>query len=157
MMTLRFVSLVPEADAVGIAAPLVQGGGGLLDFADGGVMMYPIAFSGLVALGLTLWAGWQLASKEARLDARIEAEVDGVLFWGGYALLLGILGTVIGIAHAARAIELAGDVSASLAWGGIRVALITTIWGGAVLGAAALSWFLLRVRCRGLLMRSTHG
>jgi hypothetical protein len=154
MTTIRLASLMQGGEGVHIEVPPPQGAGRLLDFFSGGVMMYPIAFSGLVALGLTLWAGWRLAKSGARVDARVEAGVDGVLFWGGYALLLGVLGTVIGIATAAQAIEMIGEVHTTLVWGGIKVALITTIWGGAILAASALSWFLLRVRCRALLMRT---
>ncbi len=146
-----------------LLAALVQNGeevvvvegptGGFLDFFDGGIMMYPIVFSALVALSLTAWSAWRLWGSEPRVDARVEAAVDGVLFWGGYALLLGFLGTVIGVAIAAHAVEAVGVVHTTLVWGGIKVALITTIYGAVILGASALLWFLLRLRCRTLLAR----
>lgn len=153
MAGLRMAALVQAPDEVVVEVPPPQGFGQLLDFFGGGFMMYPIVISALLALGLTGWSVWRLWGREPRVDARVEAGVDGVLFWGGFALLLGILGTVIGVAQAAQAIEMLGEVHATLAWAGIRVALITTIWGMVILVAAALSWFLLRVRCRTLLAR----
>ncbi|HUG01586.1 MAG TPA: MotA/TolQ/ExbB proton channel family protein [Longimicrobiales bacterium] len=48
------------------------------------------------------------------------------------APLLGFLGTVIGMIQAFQAIELAGEVDATLVAGGIKVALITTATGLAI-------------------------
>ena len=48
------------------------------------------------------------------------------------APLLGFLGTVIGMIEAFQAIELAGEVEATLVAGGIKVALITTASGLAI-------------------------
>lgn len=155
MTSLRLASPMQDAEMVHIEVPSPQGAGAVLDFFSGGIMMYPITFSGVVALGLTVWAGWRLVNVQARVDPRVEAGVDGVLFWGAYALLLGVLGTVIGIATAAQAIEMVGEVHTTLVWGGIKVSLITTIWGGAILAASALSWFVLRARCRTLLLKAT--
>ena len=45
------------------------------------------------------------------------------------APLLGFLGTVIGMIQAFQAIEIAGEVEATLVAGGIKVALITTAFG----------------------------
>lgn len=152
-MTYALAALIQTGEDVVVEAPPPEGAGKLLDFFAGGVMMYPITFAALVALGLTAWSAWRLWGGEPRVDARVEAAVDGVLFWGGYALLLGFLGTVVGIAVAAHAIEMVGEVHTSLVWGGIRVSLITTIYGAVILGTAALLWFVLRVRCRTLLGR----
>jgi biopolymer transport protein ExbB len=43
--------------------------------------------------------------------------------------MLGFLGTVIGMISAFDAIEIAGDIQPSLVAGGIKVALITTVFG----------------------------
>ncbi len=48
------------------------------------------------------------------------------------APLLGFLGTVIGMIEAFAAIELAGEVEATLVAGGIKVALLTTAFGLAI-------------------------
>ena len=48
---------------------------------------------------------------------------------GLIALMTGILGTLAGMFDAATVIQIAGDVSTGLLWGGIRVALITVLYG----------------------------
>jgi biopolymer transport protein ExbB len=45
------------------------------------------------------------------------------------APMLGFLGTVVGMIQAFDAIEIAGDISPSLVAGGIKVALLTTVFG----------------------------
>ncbi len=48
---------------------------------------------------------------------------------GLMALMTGILGTLVGMFGAAESIQAAGDVSQGLLWGGIKVALITILYG----------------------------
>ena len=48
---------------------------------------------------------------------------------GLMALITGILGTLVGMFGAAESIQAAGDVSQGLLWGGIKVALITILYG----------------------------
>ena len=43
--------------------------------------------------------------------------------------MLGFMGTVIGMIDAFDAIEAAGDISPSLVAGGIKIALLTTVFG----------------------------
>lgn len=61
------------------------------------------------------------------------AELERGLVWlatlSNVAPLLGFLGTVIGMIQAFQAIEIAGEVEATLVAGGIKVALITTATG----------------------------
>jgi hypothetical protein len=71
-----------------------------------------------------------------------------VVALGVSALLRGVLGTLIGITIAAQAIEAAGNISTSLVWGGIKVALITSEFGMLILVVAALIWFGLQFRWR---------
>jgi len=151
MSSTLLVAQVPEEVVVVVPPP--QGAGRLLEFLAGGIMMYPIALSALAVLGLAGWSAWRLWGKAPRVDARVEAGVDGVLFWGGFALLLGVLGTVVGIAVAAQAVEMVGEVHTTLVWGGIKLSLIPTIWGALILAVSAVAWYVLRVRCRGLLAR----
>lgn len=68
------------------------------------------------------------------------------MFWGGAALAIGFIGTLIGVSNVATAMAAAGaGAGRSLAWEGIRIALSTTIAGAAVfLLALACHWFLPR-------------
>ncbi len=64
------------------------------------------------------------------------AGLESGLVWlatiANVAPLLGFLGTVIGMIQAFQAIEMAGEVEATLVAGGIKVALITTATGLAI-------------------------
>lgn len=116
-------------------------------FQSGGFFMWPILVSGVVSVVLAVDAGRRLTS-DSRDGPALRTEIDAVLFWGGFAALLGLFGTVGGIGQMARALERAGEVSASLVWGGLRVALITTAFGLMVLAVAMLAWFALRTARR---------
>jgi MotA/TolQ/ExbB proton channel family len=82
--------------------------------------------------------------------AEATSRIDAVLFWGGTALIIGVLGTLIGFSQMARAIERMGGVSAPLMWGGLRVALSTTIAGFLAFAIGFLTWAALRSRLRRL-------
>jgi hypothetical protein len=111
---------------------------------SGGVIMYPIFIVAIVVIGYAVAAARRVRAVAGSADPRLEATIDGVLFWGIFAVVLGVLGTLLGIVQAAQAIELAGGVDARLAWGGVRVALPPTIVALVIFGAAALAWFALR-------------
>jgi hypothetical protein len=113
-------------------------------FMQGGVIMYPLFLIAAVVVGYGIRATLRLRDFAGGPDPRLEAAIDGVLFWGIFAVVLGVLGTLIGIVQAAQAIELAGGVHAALAWGGIRVSLPPTIFALLLFGASALVWFALR-------------
>lgn len=119
---------------------------------QGGYMMWVILAASLLILGLATWAGVRTA-KLSGPNAVVETAIDAVLFWGVWVVVIGLLGTFVGIYQAASALELiggaqAGPASASLIWGGIKVALTTTVFGLLVFSVAALLWMGLRTRYR---------
>ena len=81
-------------------------------------------------------------------DPVLETSIDAILFWGVWVVVIGLLGTFVGIYQAAGAIMAAGQVGAALVWGGIRVALTPTLFGLLVFAIAALAWMGLRSRYR---------
>lgn len=110
---------------------------------EGGVMMYPLLGVTLVMVVLAARAWLRLRSGDAG-QPTLGAGIDAVLFWGAYAAVLGLLGTLVGIAQAAGFIEAAPSISSAMIWGGIKVALWTTIYGLLVFAIALLLWFWLR-------------
>lgn len=123
--------------------------------ADMGFMFWPLMFSALVVVALTVWSVSQLVGRNASPDVRTKAWIDAILFWGGFAMITGVLGTLLGIIEAARSIEIAGGVQARLAWGGIRVASGTSALGATILAMASLAWFALQLRWRLLTARTS--
>ena len=59
----------------------------------------------------------------------LEKGMSWISLFIGLAPMLGFLGTVIGMIDAFDKIQAAGDIQPSLAAGGIKVALITTVGG----------------------------
>lgn len=60
---------------------------------------------------------------------RLEKNTSWISLFIALAPMLGFMGTVIGMIGAFDAIEAAGDISPSLVAGGIKVALLTTVFG----------------------------
>ena len=81
----------------------------------------------------------------------LASSLDAILFWGGFALISGVLGTLVGIIIASQAIEAAAEVSTRIIWGGIKVSMLSSAFGAMILGFAALLWFVLQLRWRLLL------
>ena len=113
-----------------------------------GFMRWPLDFSLGVVTALALWSAIKLFRPGASPDRQTKAWLDAILFWGGFAVICGVLGTLIGIIIAAQAIEMMGEVSTPLVWGGIKVALLTSVFGMLILAFAALLWFALQLRWR---------
>ena len=113
-----------------------------------GFMRYPLTFSLLVVTGLALLSAARVFRPGALPDRHTKAWIDAILFWGGFAVICGVLGTLVGIIIAAQSIEAAGQVSTSLVWGGIKVALLTSAFGMLIMAFAALLWFGLQLRWR---------
>ncbi|MEN9432066.1 MAG: hypothetical protein RL206_985 [Bacteroidota bacterium] len=60
---------------------------------------------------------------------KLERGVSWLSLFIALAPMLGFLGTVVGMIQAFDAIEIAGDISPTLVAGGIKVALLTTVFG----------------------------
>ena len=63
------------------------------------------------------------------LMGRLESGLSWISLFIALAPMLGFLGTVIGMVMAFDNIEAAGDISPSIVAGGIKVALLTTVFG----------------------------
>jgi len=113
-----------------------------------GFIRYPLLFSLAAVVGLAFLAGTRLLEPRVGPDLKTKAWIDAVLFWGGFAAISGVLGTLIGVIVAAQSIEMAGAVVPSLVWGGIKVAVLSSAFGVLILALAALLWFALQLRWR---------
>jgi biopolymer transport protein ExbB len=63
------------------------------------------------------------------LMARLEKNLSWITLFIALAPMLGFLGTVVGMVQAFDAIEAAGDISPTIVAGGMKVALLTTVFG----------------------------
>lgn len=116
-------------------------------FVAGGVPMWFVLAAGLAGLALAVDAGRKMLG--GAVDAPgLRAQIDGVLFWGVFAAVLGLIGTLGGVALMARSLEQVSGTPASLIWGGLRVALIPTAFGLVLLALCLLAWYGLRTAHR---------
>jgi len=122
-----------------------------------GYIRWPLLFSFLAMVGLSLWSAMRLYRPGATADLRTKAWIDTVLFWGGFALIAGVLGTFVGFILAAQSVAQAGGVEISLVWYGMKVALSSSAVGALILALAALAWFALQLRWRLLLAGEERG
>ncbi len=99
-------------------------------------------------VGLGLMSAATLFGRNAIAGLVAKTWVDAILFWGGFAAITGMLGSIVGVIIAFQSIEAAGEVSATLIAGGIKVALLSSSFGVLVLGFAALLWFGLQFKWR---------
>ena len=119
-----------------------------------GIIRWPITFSLLAIVALAQWS-LQLVRPSAMPDRHAKTWIDSILFWGGFAAISGVLGTLVGIITAAQAIETMEGFSGTLVWGGIKVALLSSAFGTLVLAIASLLWFGLQLRWRFLIAEHT--
>lgn len=122
-----------------------------------GFIRWPLTLSTLIIVALTAYSAMRLFHSTASADTITKTWLDAILFWGGFAVVTGVLGTLVGIVVAAQSIEGAGAVSTSLVWGGIKVALFSSVVGVLVLALASLAWFGLQLRWRYLLAGEAEG
>jgi hypothetical protein len=69
---------------------------------------------------------------------------EAILFFGSFALLLGILGQSVGIMQALDAIEVASDISLSLMAGGFKVSMLAPMYGFMLFIISFIVWFVYR-------------
>ena len=117
-----------------------------------GFFRWPMSLCFLAVAILGLWSALKLFRIGASPELRTKAWLDGVLVWGFLAFLNGILGGVVGIILSIQSIEAAGAVVGTAMAPGMKMALLSLVFGTMVLGFAVLLWYVLQLRWR--LMRA---
>ena len=121
--------------------------------AAGGMCAYVLACSGARVLMLEAGRDYDPVSETPMFQLPMDAPLRGAgtaekPFWGGFSMIAGILGTLIGFIIAAQSIEAAGEVQTTLVWGGIKIAMLSSAFGTLMMAGAALVWFVLQLRWR---------
>jgi hypothetical protein len=115
-------------------------------FAEGGIVMYPLVVILCVVLGVACRAAWLLRGRgEGRL-AGVQSSLDRLLFWGGLAVVIGILGSAVGYHKAMAAVVARGAVNPPAVWIGTAEGMVSTLAGLILLIVAGVLWFGLRTR-----------
>lgn len=110
-----------------------------------GVIRFPLFLSFAMVLVL---AGLAFQSLVSGSTVHMQDRLKSILFWGAFGALTGVVGTLVGVMVSARSIELAGNAPPGLIWGGMRVAISSSVVGFLILATAGLLWYGLSVRFR---------
>ena len=120
-----------------------------------GVFGWPILILALVNIVLIVRGIHRLGGDRAQPDAMLENGLNAILFWGGIAAVIGLLGQVTALYLSIRIIQRAGIISPAHVAEGLAVSFSTNIWGLTLFIVAALLWFILSSWCRSLTRQVT--
>ena len=116
-------------------------------FREMGFIAYPLTIVAVFLVVEILRAARVVWNADGQSATTASARIHPVLVWGVLAAVLGILGTVVGVALAASflsRVEPTTPANPALIWSGIRVTLGSTIVGMLLLGVASISWLVLQ-------------
>lgn len=109
-----------------------------------GFYAWPLGLIAAAVVALAVRAALRLRDATPGERGPVRHAVNGVLFWGCVAAVVGILGQFHGIYQAAKAISQAGAISPQMIWGGVAVSFSSTLAGLTILLVASLAWGALR-------------
>lgn len=109
-------------------------------FSDMGLIRWPML---VAATFLLLQIARAVAA--ARSPVGTVRAGQAVLVWGFLNALLGVLGTVLGLAVTARSVAHAGRIEPTVLGGGLQIALSPSILGLLLLTLAVVAWLVLQV------------
>ena len=101
-------------------------------------------FMGILTLqfaGMVFFAIRYVAAKE-----KTDKDLDLVKSMGLFAMITGILGQLIGLFSAFEAIQEMGSVSPAMLAGGLKVSMISTLYGMTIFLFAYILWLILNIR-----------
>lgn len=113
-------------------------------FMQGGILMLPMVLIVMVLCGIVLRALWHLYVRGGADAAAIQGCLDSLLFWGGFAVVIGVLGSAIGYHKVMTVIVARGILNPRALCVGTAEGMVSTIAGLLVLAAAGAAWYLLR-------------
>ena len=124
------------------------------DFLVMGGLPFTLPLTAL-AVVVVLLAGRKAVDLFINMDqppAALKRGLNTIVHLGGFSFALGVFAQAIGLYQALNAIEAAGDVSPALVMGGLKVSMITTVYGLGIFIVAAILWFGLHWRYEQLIV-----
>lgn len=98
---------------------------------------------------ITAWSVYQGVGLFLKREAvqGLKMRIQAIPSMGLFALISGILGQLIGLYEAFSAIERAADISPAIVVGGLKVSMITTLYGFLIFLFALILYFILQWAC----------
>ncbi len=97
----------------------------------------------VIILATSVYFGLSIASGKAEEKKNFSHRLTYLKSLGLFTMITGILGQLIGLTEAFKAIEAAMDISPAIMAGGLKVSMITTLYGIIINLLSILIWFLL--------------
>lgn len=97
----------------------------------------------IVLLAVTVYFATTIASGGASGKENFRHQLTYLKSIGLFIMITGILGQLIGLMEAFKAIERVGDISPPIMVGGLKISMITTLYGILIYLFSILIWFLL--------------
>lgn len=113
-------------------------------FMQGGLLMWPLVLIVLVILGIAVRACWHLFVRGGSDTFAIQSCLDGLLFWGGFSVIIGVLGSAVGYNKGIVALAQRGLANPRALWAGGAEGLVSSITGLLILAGAGMCWYVLR-------------
>jgi len=121
-----------------------------IHYMGGMLFMSSLSFLFLIIILLSGWKVYQLFLVIPASDQKKKRGLPEIIQVGTFALFFGILGQVIGLFDAFKAMEGMESVPLPLLAGGLKVSTITTLYGSLIFGVSAILWFFLNQRYQAL-------
>ena len=113
-------------------------------FYMGGTLFMGILTSLLVILlAISIYFFLSITTGKAAGRKNFRHQLAYIKSVGLFTMITGILGQLIGLMIAFKAIEQVGDISPAMLAGGLKVSMITTLYGITIYLISILIWFLL--------------
>ena len=109
-------------------------------FNMGGPFMGILTIIFLIILVISVYRGVQISKRDIDHATTFRHQLTHIKSVGVFALVTGILGQLLGLYDAFSAIEQMGNVSPALLAGGLKVSMITTLYGMVIFLISWLIW-----------------
>ncbi len=103
----------------------------------------------LCMLALATYRGIQIARDDIKYESTFRHQLTHIKAVGLFALVFGIFSQLLGLYQAFSAIERAGDISPALLMGGLKVSMLSTIYGVIIFLISYLIWMALDYKMSG--------
>jgi len=97
----------------------------------------------VILLAVTIYFVMVISSGKASDQANFPHRLGYIKSIGLFIFITGILGQLIGLVEAFKAIEAAMDISPAIMAGGLKVSMITTLYGMLIYLISIIIWFAL--------------
>lgn len=99
----------------------------------------------VILLAIAVYFVITIATGKAASRKNFGHQLSYIKSAGLFIMITGILGQLIGLLQAFNAIEAVNDISPSILAGGLKISMITTLYGILIYLLSILLWFLLDI------------